>query len=219
MHPGRSAHHVALNDPLPAGADLDWSIASQPAGDPCSITGSAGAQTLECSFGDLGAGDSVSVHVVSDTAKADCATYQNVASVTASNHDELNPQANVTVQCPGLNIAKTAADTSVNGGDSVSYTIVVWNTGPGTASNVTLDDPLPGGLNWTTGNPDCTITSGTLHCAFGDLGVTTKEQSTASVAVTADTRIEAISRKYGRFALASMRRVTAIALGQSFSCS
>ena len=74
--------------------------------------------------------------------------------------------------------------------DSVGYIIVVWNTGPGTASNVTLDDPLPGGLNWTTGNPDCTITSGTLHCAFGDLGVTTKEQSTASVTLTADTTRE-----------------------------
>ena len=28
-----TAHDVALNDPLPAGADLDWSIASQPQGD------------------------------------------------------------------------------------------------------------------------------------------------------------------------------------------
>jgi len=185
-----TAHDVALNDPLPAGADLNWSIASQPAGNPCTITGNVGDQTLECSFGDLGPGDSVSVHIVSGTAKADCATYQNVASVTASNNDELNPQASITVQCPGLNIAKTAADTSVNGGDSVSFTIVVWNTGPGTALNVTLDDPLPGGLDWTADNNDCSITSGTLHCDFGDLGVTTKEQSSAKVTVTAPTTRE-----------------------------
>jgi uncharacterized repeat protein (TIGR01451 family)/fimbrial isopeptide formation D2 family protein len=185
-----TAHDVALNDPLPAGADLNWSIASQPAGNPCTITGNPGAQTLECSFGDLNPGDSVSVHIVSDTAKADCATYQNVASVTASNHDELNPQASVTVQCPGLNIAKTAADTSVNGGDSVSFTIVVWNTGPGDALNVTLDDPLPGGLNWTDDSADCSITSGNLHCQFGDLGVTTKENSPARVTVSADTTRE-----------------------------
>jgi uncharacterized repeat protein (TIGR01451 family) len=182
-----TAHDVALNDPLPAGVDINWSIASQPAGDPCTITGNVGSQTLECSFGDLDPGNSVSVHIVSNTTKADCATYVNVASVTASNHDELNPQASVTVQCPGLNIAKTAADTSVNGGDSVSFTITEWNTGPGTAVNVTLNDPLPGGLNWSADNSDCSITSGTLHCDFGDLGVTTKEQSSAKVTVTADT--------------------------------
>ncbi len=36
---------------------------------------------LECSFGDLAAGDSVSVHIVSDTSKLDCATFPNVATV------------------------------------------------------------------------------------------------------------------------------------------
>lgn len=185
-----TAHDVVLNDPLPAGSDINWSIASQPAGDPCGITASVGGQTLECSFGDLAPGDSVSVHIVSGTTKAACATYNNVANVTASNHDELNPQASVTVQCPGLNIAKTAADTSVNGGDGVSFTIVVWNTGPGTALNATLDDPLPGGLDWTADNEDCSITSGTLHCDFGDLGVTSKEQSSAKVTVTAPTTRE-----------------------------
>ncbi len=185
-----TAHDVALNDPLPAGSDLNWSIADQPDGNPCSISGSAGTQTLECSFGDLAPGDSVSVHVTSDTAKADCSTLPNVASVTASNNDELNPQADVTVECPGLNIAKTAADSSINGGDSASFTIVVWNTGPGTAINVTLDDPLPGGLAWTDDSADCSISSGTLHCDFGDLGVTTMANSSAHVTVTAPTTRE-----------------------------
>ncbi len=182
-----TAHDVTLNDPLPAGSDLAWSIDDQPAGNPCSITGSAGSQTLECSFGDMAPGDSVSVHVVSDTSKADCSTLPNVASVTASNHDELNPEADVTVECPGLNIAKTAAESSINGGDQAGFTIVVWNTGPGTALNVTLDDPLPGGLAWTDDSEDCSITSGTLHCDFGDLGVTTMENTPATVTVTAPT--------------------------------
>ncbi len=140
-----TAHDVALNDPLPAGSDLNWSIADQPDGNPCSISGSVGSQTLKCSFGDLAPDNSVSVHVTSDTAKADCSTLPNVASVTASNHDELNPQANVTIECPGLNIAKTAADSSINGGDSASFTIVVWNHGSGTAQNAQLNDPLPAG--------------------------------------------------------------------------
>ena len=184
------AHNVAIDDPLPAGADLNWSIADQPQGNPCSITGAVGAQTLTCSFGDLGSGVGVSVHIVSGTKNADCATYPNIASVTASNNDELNPQADVTVQCPGLNIAKTAASTSINGGDTASFTIKVWNAGPGTALNVTLDDPLPGGLAWTDDSADCSITSGTLHCDFGDLGITTKDNTPAVVTVTAPTTRE-----------------------------
>ena len=114
-----TAHDVALNDPLPAGPTSTGRSRASRRVTHAPSPETVADQTLECSFGDLAAGDSVSVHIVSGTAKADCATYQNVASVTASNHDELNPQASVTVQCPGLNISKTAADTSVNGGDSV----------------------------------------------------------------------------------------------------
>jgi uncharacterized repeat protein (TIGR01451 family) len=195
-----TAHDVMLNDPLPAGADLDWSIASQPAGNPCDITGSVGSETLECSFGDLAPGDSVSVDVTSNTAKADCATYTNIASVTASNHDELKPQADVTIECPGLNIAKSAADNSIVGGDTASFTIVVWNVGNGTAINAQLNDPLPAGggsLSWSinpaySGPGTCAINGAagaqTLHCDFGDLaGGSSQEQPSASITVVADT--------------------------------
>ncbi len=195
-----TAHDVALNDPLPAGANLSWSIADQPAGNPCSISGSAGSQTLECSFGDLASGASVSVHVVSGTATADCSTLPNVATVTASNNPTLKPDADVTVECPGLNIAKTAANSSINGGDIASFTIKVWNVGSGTALGAQLDDPLPdggGGLSWSidpayTGPGTCTITgeagSQTLHCDFGDLaGGTSLAEPSASITVVANT--------------------------------
>jgi uncharacterized repeat protein (TIGR01451 family) len=196
-----TAHDVALDDPLPAGADLDWSIADQPDGDPCSISGSAGAQTLVCSFGDLLGGTGVSVHVVSNTTADDCTTFNNVASVTASNHPELNPSDDVTVECPGLNIAKTAADPAIHGGDVASFTIVVWNVGPGTAIGATLNDPLPAGesgsLDWSldpayagpgtcdiTGNPGAQM----LSCSFGDLAAgTTKDNPSASITVVATT--------------------------------
>ena len=182
-----TAHGVVLNDPLPKGSGLDWSIADQPNGNPCSITGTVGGQTLVCSFGDLGSGQGVSVHVVSDTSKADCGTYHNVATVTASNNETLQPSADVTVQCPGLNISKVAADGSINGGDSASFTIVVWNAGPGTALNVHLDDPLPGGLAWTDDSASCDVVGGDLQCDFGDLGITTMQNSPARVTVTAPT--------------------------------
>jgi uncharacterized repeat protein (TIGR01451 family) len=52
--------------------------------------------------------------------------------------------------------------------------MVVTSTGPGSANNVVLNDPLPtlGNLNhWTiTTNPGgCTIVSNTLNCSFGNL--------------------------------------------------
>src|SRR5439155_31231 len=61
-------------------------------------------------------------------------------------------------------------------GDNISFTMVVTSTGPGTANNVVLNDPLPtlGNLNhWTlTTNPGgvCTISAANvLNCPFGNL--------------------------------------------------
>jgi uncharacterized repeat protein (TIGR01451 family) len=195
------AFNVALNDPLPAGADLDWTIADQPAGDPCSITGNVGAQTLECSFGTLASGTGVAVHVVSDTTAADCSTLHNVAHVTASNNEPLNPQADVTIQCPGLNVAKTAATSPIHGGDTASFTVSVWNVGPGSALNAILNDPLPAGesgvLDWSidpaySGPGTCDVTGAaggqTLTCSFGDLPAgTTKANPSASITLVAVT--------------------------------
>lgn len=181
------AYDVMLNDPLPAGSGLDWSI--DPANADCEITGSVGDQTLECSFGDMAAGDSASVHVVSDTAPADCATYPNEASVTATNHDELNPSDDTTVECPGLNIEKTAGPSPIDAGEDASFTVTVWNAGPGTAFDVSVHDELPVGVDWGnasvvggTGN-ECAMASSlvdggveqwSFDCELGDLPASDK---------------------------------------------
>ncbi|MEO6058389.1 MAG: Ig-like domain-containing protein, partial [Candidatus Limnocylindria bacterium] len=164
---------------------LDWSI--DPDNEDCEITGPVGAQVLECNFGDLGPDEGASVHVVSETAQADCATYLNVADITSTNHEELNPSDSVTVECPGLNIDKVAIKSPIDAGETASYSIVVWNTGPGTAVNVTLEDDLPGDLSWSENSEDCSIKAGVLTCSFGDLGVTTPENSPAKVTVSAVT--------------------------------
>ena len=55
------------------------------------------------------------------------------------------------MQCPGLHITKMADATTVNAGDAIGFTIGVSNSGPGTATGVTLTDPLPGGsgVSWS----------------------------------------------------------------------
>ncbi len=173
-----TAYDVELNDPLPAGSGLDWSI--DPANEDCEINGALGAQVLECGFGDLAAGESVAVHVVSDTAPADCATYPNEASVTATNHDGLNPSDDTTVECPGLNISKTADNGTIDAGELASYTVTVWNVGPGTALDASWSDELPAGVGWNVElqNPDgddaCASSidgdgNQSASCDFGDL--------------------------------------------------
>ncbi len=49
-----AATAAALNDPLPGGTGINWSISPTYSGPgTCAITGAAGSQTLACNFGDL----------------------------------------------------------------------------------------------------------------------------------------------------------------------
>ncbi|TMC98649.1 MAG: DUF11 domain-containing protein, partial [Chloroflexi bacterium] len=175
-----TAHAVTVSDTLPAGLDLDWSINPSVTG--CSIAGSVGAQTLTCSLGDMGAQTSQVIHVTSSTSAADCATVSNSATVVASNEALVSsPVASVVVQCPVIHITKTANPAGpVSAGTSIGFDIVVSNSGPGTATGVTITDPLPAGtdLSWSISPAvtGCTITGSvgaqTLSCTFaGTLGV------------------------------------------------
>src|SRR5438270_588898 len=199
-----TATGVTITDPLPAGGDLNWSIS--PAVTGCAITGPLGTQVLGCTFaGTLGVASEPTVHITSATTKADCATVRNTATGAASNDDQKSAAESVEVQCANIAIAKTANPAGpVSSGDSIGFDIVVSNSGPGTATGVTITDPLPAGgdLNWSI-SPSvtgCGITGplGTqvLSCTFaGTLGVaseptvhitsSTTQQDCATVSNTA----------------------------------
>lgn len=91
------AVNVTLTDPLPAGDDIDWVI--DPADEGCSIDELEGVRTLTCSAETLAAGETATVHVVSDTTEASCALYQNVATVAAQNAAEQQAAAQENVIC------------------------------------------------------------------------------------------------------------------------
>ena len=70
----------------------------------------------------------------------------------------------MTVTQPSLTVTKTADATSVNAGQQIGFGVTVTNNGAGTATNVTLSDPLPGGdgIDWSispayAGPGTCTI--------------------------------------------------------------
>ena len=82
---------------------------------------------------------------------------------------------NQPVPAPSLAVVKTADNGTVEAGTNIGFGITVSSTGPGTATAVTLSDPLPtgAGISWSidsqpAGNP-CSIVANVLSCAFGDM--------------------------------------------------
>jgi uncharacterized repeat protein (TIGR01451 family) len=178
------ATNVVISDPLPAGAgnDLNWSLS--PAFSGCSITGSVGSQTLNCTFATLAAGASKGpIHITSATTGQDCAVVSNTAMVSTGNDGSGSSTDNVTVQCPDVKVLKTpdseaTGPGTVTAGSNAVFTIVTSNIGTGTAKSVTLTDNLPAGtsLDWsidTDATGLCGITgsvgSEVLTCHYGDL--------------------------------------------------
>ncbi|MCA0300751.1 MAG: DUF11 domain-containing protein [Proteobacteria bacterium] len=96
---------------------------------------------------------------------------------------------------PGVNNDMDQATDTCLPGTNVSYTIVVRNTGPFGAENVTVSDPLPAGIttaSWTCGAPTggarCGAASGSgaLNDTGADLPPASSLTYTFTVAVPAD---------------------------------
>jgi uncharacterized repeat protein (TIGR01451 family) len=176
-----TAFNVMLNDPLPAGPGLNWSIPAYGGPGTCTIA----SQVLSCTFGNLPPGAQAVVHVQSPTNVAPGSSaggYTNVATVTADNQlGLLTSTASIVVNPPAppnLSVTKTADATPVATGKPIGFTIIVSNSnaaGTGIAANVMLNDTLPPGpgLNWSIpnyGGPGtCAIALQVLNCAFGNL--------------------------------------------------
>src|SRR5207302_5039451 len=117
-----TAVNVVVNDPLPAGGDLSWSISPSVTG--CAITGPVGTQVLSCTFASLGVASEPTIHITSTTTKQDCATVSNTASVTTDNDGSGNSTASVVVQCPVITITKTANPAGpVSAGDPIGFDV------------------------------------------------------------------------------------------------
>ena len=170
-----TAKGFSLTDPLPA-KGIDWSIQSQSGPITCVINGAPGAETLNCpSAGtvDLAptAGNPLVVHLVSLTDKTSCGTAENTARITVTNNPTtVNPAtAQTAVNCPDIQVTKSATNSTLSAGDDAEFTIVVKNVGEGTASNVFVtDNPLPGNLPWALGTVTPATPTGCAVTASGD---------------------------------------------------
>jgi uncharacterized repeat protein (TIGR01451 family) len=74
-----------------------------------------------------------------------------------------------------IDITKVADAHTISPGDAMGFTITVTSTGPGTANDVTVTDPMPTtlGTSWSidggTGAGLCAINSGIMTCLFDSM--------------------------------------------------
>ncbi|MEZ4496772.1 MAG: CARDB domain-containing protein, partial [Thermomicrobiales bacterium] len=138
------------------------------------------AGELTCDFGDLAYTESASVTITGTTSNVTCATVTNEATASAENFlndeeeptNEVSDDATVNVDCPDIEVTKSAETAEIYPGESAQFTITVTNNGPGNAKGVQIVDDLWIG-NWTVA-PDAGITcdavngiaSGTLTCTL-----------------------------------------------------
>src|SRR5439155_1420148 len=73
------------------------------------------------------------------------APMQLLTTPTSSQTANAHGSGSTTCNAPSLNVAKTPDGQTINAGDTATFTIVVSNAGPGAATSVTLNDPLPAG--------------------------------------------------------------------------
>lgn len=70
---------------------------------------------------------------------------------------------------PDLVITKSAAEETVDAGNSATFLITIENVGEGIANGVVLSDTLPAGINWSASTPSCTIDAQALNCSDLDV--------------------------------------------------
>src|SRR5207248_501345 len=167
-----TANNVVISDTLPNNGGVTWATVTPN----CSINGT-NPQILTCIVGTLGPGASSTVTVTAGTSATVCAVWNNTASASASNATSVNDPGQITCLAPVLAIAKSPdiGAPAINAGQTATFTIVVTNTGQGTANNVVISDTLPnnGGVSWATVTADCCISATNpqiLTCNVGTLG-------------------------------------------------
>ncbi|MGB8590023.1 MAG: choice-of-anchor D domain-containing protein [Candidatus Acidiferrales bacterium] len=160
-----TAEGVTINDPLPAGTGVDWTISPAYTGQgTCTITGAVGTQVLSCSIGNLAPAIGASVHVSSGTSGN--ATLANTATVTSTNNATLTSSATITV-----------------GGGATTFTgLTASQSIPYGTGSVTLGGIISNGSTYPVGGTvSISIDSIAVSATVGTGGVFSAPFSTAAI--------------------------------------
>ena len=145
-----AASGVQITDQLPAG------VAYVSHNAPTGTTYTPG--TGIWNVGDIASGTSTALSIVANVQATTANVITNTASVTASSSNDLvvgnnQASASLTPETVDIGLTKMVDNMAPNIGDQVTFTIVASNTGPSTATNIVITDPLPAGLNLVSASP------------------------------------------------------------------
>jgi uncharacterized repeat protein (TIGR01451 family) len=139
--------------------------------------------TVNCSIATLNNGVSATFQYVAHIPNVAAGTdYTNTATVTSDNDptpENNTASATTTVSSADVGITKSGPAVATAGGPNFTYTIMVSNGGPDTASDVTWVDSLPSGVNFVSFQQDtgptfsCDTppqTVNTISCSIAVLG-------------------------------------------------
>ena len=174
-----SVSGATLTDILPTGINFVSATPSQ---------GSCNASTsVVCDLGSIGIGASAKIQI--GVVPTVAGNLTNSASVTINETDTnpANDSAAITVSVVSpnadLGITMTDSPDPAKTLSNLTYSINVTNTGPGTASGVTVTDTLPSSMTYistSSSQGSCSGTS-TVTCNFGNLPTGTSARVTIVV--------------------------------------
>ena len=142
---------------------------------PSQGSGCVGTSPMLCSLGNLTNGASATVVIVVTAPGTEGTINNSVTTVSGEidpNTSDNTANANTTVSAPmpDLAIAKSDSPDPVATGSTLTYTLVVTNTGPFAASGVMLTDTLPPAVAFGSASANCGEAAGVVTCTLGDMG-------------------------------------------------
>jgi hypothetical protein len=200
-----TATAVTLGQNLPqSGFGIDWTIVPAYTGPgSCAITGFINSQMLGCSFGNMAAGATTSVHVSSVTAPVLCGPYGEMATVTSGNNVTLQWVAETAVPCAQLSITNAPSGTFHQAQNGVTYSVSVGNSASAgvNTGTVTVTEALPDGIHlvsmagtgWTCTLPACIRNDPLLPGAsYPLITVTVNVAATAAATLNSQATVSAV---------------------------
>jgi uncharacterized repeat protein (TIGR01451 family) len=163
---------------------LDGSASSDPDGDALSFAWTEGPATL---------GNEAQISV-----SLGAGTHTITLTVTDSHGASATDTVVVTVQGADLTLAATASASQIHALDSLTYRVLLANSGPLDASPVRLNVTLPPGMEFVSASrPACSLVTPTLICDFAALA------SAQSLAMTIEVKATLVGPFTTSFSLSS----------------
>ena len=182
------ASGVTIVDTLPA----NFTLTSVDAGS-VPFTNASGVVTFN--VGELAAGATTTVTLTGLVAASATQSIVNPAQITGNETETSTANNSASVTTPvtpqfDLSIEKSTTATAGIPGQQLSYTMVVTNAGPSTATSVQITDTLPAGVTFVSGavgSTSATVSGNQVTYAVGTLAPGTSATATLTVMIGAGT--------------------------------